>query len=101
LPSVPHEAAVSSVHIWRGSAEPVARGVHRPSADGSAQLRQAPWQASAQQTPSTQKLLAQSPGALHGWPFAFGPQLPLTQECPAEQSASLVQRMMQAPLAHL
>jgi hypothetical protein len=66
LPSVPHDEGVWSVHVWRGSLEPAATGVQRPSADGSAQLRQAPWQASAQQTPSTQKLLAQSPGAVQG-----------------------------------
>jgi len=35
-----------------------------PGAEASAQLRQAPWQASAQQTPSTQKPLA------HSWPAA-------------------------------
>jgi hypothetical protein len=54
-----------------------------PSDEGSAQLRQAPAQASAQQTPSTQKLLAQSAGPLQDWPFCFGPQLPATQAMPA------------------
>jgi hypothetical protein len=30
--------------------------------------------------PSTQKVLAHSVAAAHTWPFAFGPQLPATQE---------------------
>jgi hypothetical protein len=34
--------------------------VQRPIADGSPQDRQAPWQASAQQVPSTQNVLAHS-----------------------------------------
>jgi len=58
-------------------------------------------QTSLQQTPSAQKLLAQSAASVHGWPGAFGPQLPFTQECPATQSSSLVQRLMQPLLAHL
>jgi hypothetical protein len=50
-----------------------------PREEASAQLRQAPWQASPQQTPSTQKLLAHSPAAAQVWPFDLGPQLPLMQ----------------------
>ena len=50
-----------------------------PRDDASAQLRQAPAQASAQQTPSTQKLLPHSPAAAQVCPFDLGPQLPLTQ----------------------
>jgi hypothetical protein len=53
--------------------------VHTPSDEASAQLRQAPWQASAQQTPSTQKLLAHWLALVQVWPLAFGPQLPATQ----------------------
>jgi len=96
LPSVPHEAAVWSVQIWWGSLPPAATGVQRPIDDGSAQLLHAPWQAFSQQTPSTQKLLAHSLAAVHAWPFAFGPQLPFTHVCPVTQSASPVQRPMQA-----
>ena len=66
LLSVPQVAAVWSVQICRGSLPPAATDVQRPIAEGSAQLRQAPWQASAQQTPSTQKLLAHSLAAAHG-----------------------------------
>jgi len=43
------------MQMLRGSAAPAGAGAHRPFDDGSAQLRQAPRQASAQQTPSTQK----------------------------------------------
>jgi len=46
-------------------------------------------------------LLAQSPAAVHGWPFVFLPQLPLWQATPVTQSLSLAQRLMHAPLAHL
>jgi len=58
-------------------------------------------QASAQQTPSTQKLLAQSAASVHGWPIAFAPQLPFTHACPATQSASMTHLLMQRLFAHL
>jgi len=96
VPSVPHVSAGWEAQVLRGSSEPVATFVQTPGADGSAQLRQLPMQASAQQTPSTQKLDAQSPVPLHGWPLAFLPQLPLSQAWPATQSLLLVQRAMQA-----
>jgi hypothetical protein len=67
------------VHTRRGSDEPGGISVQRPIEEGSAQLRQAPWQPSAQQTPSTQKLLAHSEAAAQLWPFCFLPQLPFTQ----------------------
>jgi hypothetical protein len=73
------------------------RDVQRPSDEGRAQLRQAPAQASAQQTPSTQKLDAHSAAAAHTWPFCLGPQLPFTQARPAAQSALLVHLLLQAP----
>jgi hypothetical protein len=85
------------MQMLRGSAAPAGAAAHRPFDDGSAQLRQAPRQASAQQTPSTQKLLAHSLAAAHGWPFGFGPQLPLSQTWPPTQSLSLLQRATQAP----
>jgi len=86
--------------MTRGSAAPAGTGAHRPFDDGSAQLRQAPRHASAQQTPSTQKLLAQSLAVVQGWPFGFGPQLPLSQTWPLTQSLSLLQRATQAPSPH-
>jgi hypothetical protein len=55
----------------------------------------------AQQTASTQWLLAQSAAAVQGWPFDFLPQLPLWHTRPATQSLSLAQRLMHAPSAHL
>jgi hypothetical protein len=54
-------------------------GMQVPRDEASAQLRQAPRQASPQQTPSTQKLLAQSPAAAQACPFDLGPQLPPVQ----------------------
>jgi len=84
----------------RGSAAPAAIGWQLPSAEGSAQLRQAPWQASAQQIPSTQKPLAHSTAPAQVCPFDLGPQLPFTQLWPLAQSASVWQRLSQALPAH-
>jgi hypothetical protein len=100
LPSVPQLLAPLSTQTLRGSTTPAGTGVQRPMAEGRAQLRQAPAQAPSQQTPSTQKLLTHSPAAVHGWPLGLGPQLPLWQTWPATQSASAVQRAMQAPSLH-
>ncbi len=83
-----------------GSAAPAGLGVQVPSEDDSAQLRQAPGQATSQQTPSTQKLQAHSLPAEQGCPFDLGPQLPLTQLWPVTQSASVAQWLMQAPPVH-
>jgi hypothetical protein len=88
------------VHIPCGSVPPAALGVQVPSRDASAQLRQAPWQASAQQTPSTQKLLAHWLAAVQACPFDLGPQLPLTHLWVVKQSLSLVQTPTQAPSLH-
>ena len=78
-PSFPHVETPWSVHVPRGSPAPAGTGEQRPIDDGSAQVRQAPWQASPQQMPSTQKVLAHSAPLAHVWPFCFGPQLPATQ----------------------
>jgi hypothetical protein len=88
---VPHEAAPWSVHVPRGSAAPAGAAAQRPIEEGSAQLLHAPAQASLQQMPSTQKLLAHSLAAAHACPFGFGPQLPATQAWPGWQSSSIVQ----------
>jgi hypothetical protein len=100
-PSVPQDDAPVSPHVDRGSVAPAGTNVQRPIDDGSAQLRHAPPQASAQQTPSEQKLLAQSAATVHGWPGALGPQLPFTHEWPATQSSSLAHLLMQPLFAHL
>jgi len=99
VPSVPHEAACWSTQVPCGSVAPSATGAQVPSEVESAQLWQPPVQAVAQQTPSAQKLLPHSLAAAHGWPSAFGPQLPFTQVWPATQSLLLVHRLTQAPLA--
>jgi hypothetical protein len=70
-------------------------------AEGSAQVRQAPWQASPQQTPSTQNVLAHSEPFMQLWPICLGPQLPATQAWPVWQSASVVHFVSHAPLEHL
>ena len=79
MPLVPQLAAPLSTQTLRGSAAPAGSGAHLPIDDGSAQLRQAPMQASAQQTPSTQKPLLHSVPAAHGDPSDLGPQLPFWQ----------------------
>lgn len=79
VPSVPQDGACWSVHLPCGSVAAAGLGVQVPSDDASAQLWQAPWQASAQQTPSTQKLLAHWLAPVQACPFDLGPQLPLTQ----------------------
>jgi hypothetical protein len=87
-------------HIPCGSVPAAGLGVQTPSDDDSAQLRQAPLQASAQQTPSTQKLEAHWLAAVQAWPFDLGPQLPLTQVWVVRQSLLLVQTPTQAPSLH-
>ncbi len=64
-PSVPQEEAGWATQVCRGSAAPAGTDVHEPIADGSAQVRQAPWQAPSQQTPSTQKPLEHSVAPAH------------------------------------
>jgi hypothetical protein len=91
LPFVLQLDAPLSTQTWRGSAAPAGSGAHLPIDDGSAQLRQAPPQASAQQTPSTQKPLMHSSAPPHGEPLDLGPQLPFWQNWPLTQSASLAQ----------
>jgi len=89
------------VQIPCGSAAAAGLGLHAPSDEASAQLWQAPWQASAQQTPSTQKLLAHWLAAEQVCPLALGPQLPATQVWPLTQSLSEVHCNTQASFSHL
>jgi hypothetical protein len=96
LPSAPQLAAPWSTQTARGSLEPVGTDVQRPIDDGSAQLRHAPWQASVQQIPSTQKVLAHSAPVAHICPFCLGPQLPATHAWPAWQSASVAHFVLHA-----
>jgi hypothetical protein len=78
-PSDAHMATPRSAQVPRGSAAPPGTGVHFPIAEGSAHVRQAPWHASAQQTPSTQNVLAHSVPLAQVWPLCLRPQLPATQ----------------------
>jgi hypothetical protein len=79
VPSVAQEDACRSTQTPWGSAAPRATDVQVPSEVDSAQLRQLPVQAVAQQTPSAQKPVAHSLPAAQGWPSALAPQLPFTQ----------------------
>ena len=105
LPSVPHMAAVRSLQTLCGSAPPAAIDVHVPSDPGTAQLRQAPVQVVAQQTPSAQCAFTQSASAAQVWPSTFFPQVPTVppggtvQLCPGAHSAALEQYSVQAPLS--
>jgi hypothetical protein len=83
-----------------GSVPPAGLAVQVPSADDSAQVVHAPWQALVQHTPSTQKLLAHWLAAVQGCPGDLGPQLPLTQVWPVTQSASTLHVPTQAPSVH-
>jgi hypothetical protein len=58
---------------------PAGIDAQRPIEEGRPQLRQAPWQPSAQHTPSTQKVLPHSAAFVQAWPKGFSPQLLSTQ----------------------
>jgi hypothetical protein len=100
VPSAPQDEACSSTQTPCGSLFPLGTGAQEPSEVDSAQLRQLPPQAVAQQTPSAQNPLPHSVPAEQGWPSDLGPQLPLTQACPETQSLSLAQWLTQAPFVH-
>jgi len=98
LPLVPQVLAPWSWQTFRVSSAPAAKFVQRPFDEVRAQLRQLPWQAFSQQTPSTQKFDAHSVLAAQPWPNCLGPQLAWTQVWPATQSLSWVQVALHAPL---
>ena len=100
-PFVEQTAAPLSWQTLRGSGVAAGIGVQRPIAEGSAQLTHAPPHGPSQQTPSTQKPLAQSVAASQLWPTGFGPQLPFTQACPSWQSPSIVHEVALAPFEHM
>lgn len=82
--------------------------VHLPGEPGTLQLRHAPSQALWQQTPSTQKPDSHWLASVQeapGFTFPHRPVVVLftvvaTHWCPAWQSLSLRQELLQAPLAH-
>jgi hypothetical protein len=80
-----------------------AMGVHVPFADASAQLRQAPPQASLQHTPSTQKLDAQSAAVVHVLPFVClpVPQTWFTQAIVGAQSTFVLHVVLHVPEAQV
>jgi hypothetical protein len=99
-PSVLQALLPRSMQARRGSGAPLSAGVHLPGTAPSAQERQGPWQLSAQQTLSTQKVLAHSTPVWQGWPSPFLPQLRLSrmQTMPGAQSLSVAQVAWQAPV---
>src|SRR5688572_16685420 len=99
VPSVPHELLPMSWHAPRGSGPPTRAMVQLPGTVPRAQDRHGPWQASEQQTLSTQRLLAHSTPSWQGWPRPFFPQLPALHTMPVTQSVSAVQVARQAPVA--
>ena len=91
VPSLPQLDDFSSTQTLRGSGCPSPVFVHMPGAVGMAHERQAPLQASLQQTPSTQKPERHMVPVVQLAPSSLSPQLPIRQWPPAEQSASLRQ----------
>jgi hypothetical protein len=100
VPSDPQDQACWSVQTPCGSPAPLGTGVQVPADVDSAQLRQLPAHAVAQQTPSAQMPLPHSVLDEQGCPSALGPQLPAMQLLPGKQSLSLAQWLTQAPPAH-
>jgi hypothetical protein len=90
VPVWPQLAAPLSLQTPRGSAFPESMGEQMPSSPVSAHDTQAPVQATAQHTPSTQKLDPHSSLPAHFAPFILGPQPPATHWCPWPQSAVVV-----------
>jgi len=86
-PSSPHVDGALAEHSARGSV-PASAALHVPRLFVAAQVWQLPVQAVLQQTPSTQKPLAQSPVTVHAVPLiSCGTQAPAAQRYPAAQSA--------------
>ena len=80
MPSFPQVDAASASQSLRGSV-PAAADEHVPTLPTAPQVWQVPVQAVLQQTPSTQKPLAQSPLAAQAVPFAsWATQLPAEQK---------------------
>ena len=101
VPSVAQLAGGWAMHMPRVSAPPAAIRLQRPGCVPAAHVRQAPAQASSQQTPSLQMPLAHWLAALHAWPRPLGPQLPPMQAGASPvQSSAVWQLPVQAPLLH-
>jgi hypothetical protein len=101
LPSLPHVAAVWSVHPPCGSLCPAPTLVQVPAVLGETlHDLQVPLQLVEQQTPWLQKPDLHSLAAPQVWPFPFRPQDPFEQVFGGSQSLLLVQAALQAPEPH-
>jgi hypothetical protein len=89
-PSVPQLGAPMSAHWFKGSC-PAGTALQVPTVPASAQERQVPAQAVAQQTPSSQNVELHSAAEAQAAPIGFLPQLPVTQVLGALQSPFAVQ----------
>ena len=79
---------MSPLHVAGAHMVPRGTGLQKPTLPARAHEWQVVPQAVSQQTPSAQKLVAQSPGTMHGWPWARLPQLPLTHTAGGWQPTS-------------
>jgi hypothetical protein len=95
-PVWPHFVAPLSLQTWRGSGTPWSMGQQVPTRPVWLQLTHAPWQATAQHTPSVQKPDAHSSFFAQVEPFILRPQLPLMHCTPIAQSAFDVQAPKQS-----
>jgi hypothetical protein len=100
-PVIPQVAAPWVVHCPLGSVPPAAIGLQVPTEPTSPHDVQLPVQAVAQQIPSAQKPLWQSPGAAQGAPAGRRPHEPLLHTLGDAQSASARQVALQAATPHL
>jgi hypothetical protein len=95
-PVLPQGALADGAHCPVGAASPAAMFVQVPALPVTLQDWQVPQAADAQQTPSTQvRPLWQSAVALQVCPWWFRPQMFALQWFPLEQSASLLQAVLQ------
>jgi hypothetical protein len=86
-PVWPHFAAPLSLQIMRGSGTPWSMGQQVPTLPVWLHETHAPWQATAQHTPSVQKPDAHSSFVLQLMPRILSPQLPAMHCTPGAQSA--------------
>jgi len=98
VPVWPHFAAPLSLQMLRGSGLPGSMGQQVPRRPVWLHDTHAPWQASAQQTPSVQKPEAQSELFVQLEPFILRPQLPFMHCTPRPQSLFVVQAPKQSCL---
>lgn len=82
-PLYPQVSTASFLQTSWGSGFPAATGTHCPRRPSALQRTQAPVQATAQHTPSVQKLESHSAAAPQEAPIGFLPQLPAVQVRPS------------------